>query len=157
MIGENQDEVGGEQLADLKLHKAVLNETLRLRPPVPILQRTVLKDTVLLGIPLKQGQVVDGVMAAPSLSEEHFVNALQFLPDRWLDGSLNDRHPFCFMPFSGGKRNCIGAKLAMQEATIILFHLVRRFRMFVLNPDEVVIAFKGTAEPRNMKAVFEKR
>lgn len=62
----------------------------------------------------------------------------EFDPDRW--GPLEGPHPneattdFCYLPFGGGKRKCIGDQFALFESIVALSMLARRFD-FVLDED----------------------
>jgi cytochrome P450 len=141
----------------LKLHRAVLTECLRLCPPVPSLSRQALTDTTLCGLPIERGTTVVAAMIVPQMSAAHFSEPRKFDPHRWIDGSTKERHPFSFTAFSAGSRSCIGQKLAMNEATVLLSHVIRRFEVTVDNPSEVVVAFRGTAEPLHMKVRFTER
>ena len=64
---------------------------------------------------------------------ENFKDPLGFNPERFLSksNSLNEtnRHPFAFIPFSAGARNCIGQKFAMMKMKIILSLLLFNFEM----------------------------
>lgn len=142
----------------LKLHRAVLNESLRLTPPVPFVTRTVVEPTELYGQPVEAGTQILAFILASHLNAEHFPDPRAFRPERWLDQSTAERHAFSFLPFVAGGRACIGQKLALQEATIILSHLVRRFKIHVDNPTEVkFLSLHGTAEPAHMRVRFEAR
>ena len=68
----------------------------------------------------------------------HFKNPMVFNPDRFLQNTHSDetttgsRHPFAFIPFSAGARNCIGQKFAMMEMKIILSLMLFNFEMVSL-------------------------
>lgn len=84
---------------------------------------------------------------------EFFPKPLQFNPDRFIDGNLNDEeatkfHRFAYIPFSAGKRNCIGQKYAMLELKCVLSNVLRHFEMLPLGeePDvctEIVLRTKN--------------
>lgn len=55
-------------------------------------------------------------------------NADKFYPDHFLPENYAKMHPYTFLAFSGGPRNCIGIKYAWYVAKIMLAHLLRRYK-----------------------------
>ncbi|MBC4014166.1 cytochrome P450 [Siccirubricoccus deserti] len=113
-------------LPALPFTRAVVEETLRLYPPIPVLAREAQREVTLAGHQLPKGGIV---MVVPWLLHRH--RALweapdAFLPDRFLPGAPpRPRHGY--VPFSLGPRVCTGAHFAMAEAVIVLATLAQRF------------------------------
>jgi cytochrome P450 len=120
------------QVADLPhlvYTEAVIRETMRLYPPVPLITREAIGDCMIGPYPIKAGNVVFVSPWVQHRNPELFPDPQSFRPERWLDG-LAERLPrFAYMPFGGGPRICIGDRFAMMEAVLILALIVQRFRL----------------------------
>jgi cytochrome P450 len=137
------DEVlGGRMptLADLpKLlwTRAVIEETLRLYPPISFLAREALVDETIRGRPVPKGSIV---MVVPWLLHRHRALWHQpdaFMPHRFMPGSPEPVSKFAYVPFSIGPRICAGASFGMTESILCVAVLAQRLRL-TLEPGHVV-------------------
>nr|XP_026485855.1 cytochrome P450 4C1-like [Vanessa tameamea] len=115
-----------EDLLKLKYTKAVINETLRLYPPVPFITRCCKEDLILpngIVIP-KDSNVVVSIWGLHRNPQHWGDDVDDFNPDRFMSGQI----PNAFMPFSHGPRNCVGYKYAMLSLTTTLVTLLRKYR-----------------------------
>ncbi len=97
-----------EDAAKLKYMECCLKESLRLFPSVPNIKRYINEDIVLNGYKIPAGATISMHIFALHRNEEFFPEPLVFKPERFESELSNGRHPFAFVPFSAGPRNCIG-------------------------------------------------
>jgi cytochrome P450 len=121
---------GGEDIVlpdRLPLLRRIVEESMRLYPPVPRMDRQAIAADSLDGHEIAAGDIVS---VWPWLVHRH--------QDLWEDPDAFDigrfspekrRHRFQYIPFGGGPRMCIGARFAMAEALTILSHWISRWRL----------------------------
>ncbi|XP_032306907.1 probable cytochrome P450 313a3 isoform X1 [Drosophila ananassae] len=120
-----------EDLQKLVYLDRVLNETLRLIPPVPIAVRDVQEDFRLCNEVL----VPKGVAVAVDIfnvhrNKDHWgPDADTFNPDNFLPENVRERPPYAFIPFSKGRRNCIGWKYALISSKVALAQILRSYKL----------------------------
>ncbi|KAK4216435.1 cytochrome P450 [Rhypophila decipiens] len=128
-------------LRDLPYLNAVLQEGLRLCPPVPwILPRRVSDGgSTVCGVWLPGGTPVSIQAYTMNRCEDYFHSATSFHPERWLEHARSDPSSLYFrdrrealQPFSIGPRNCLGQHLAWAEMRLILAKLVWNFDIEVV-------------------------
>jgi cytochrome P450 len=116
--------------------RAVIDETLRLAPPVPgSPPREVLSGGIQVdGIFIPEGAEVGVPFYAIHHSPEYFSEPFAFRPERWIVNEKQgvtktdvERAQNAFMPFNIGHRGCIGKNLAYQELTLAIARVVMRY------------------------------
>lgn len=132
----------------LPLLRAILEESLRLFPPVPRFDREAVAADMLGEHEVRAGDLVS---IWPWIIHRHrklWEQPDVFNPDRFAPGRKNDRHRFQYIPFGAGPRTCIGARLAIAEALTILAIWLSRWR-FAPNPGrEVRVSGMVTLRPK---------
>ncbi|KAK9784239.1 hypothetical protein SCARD494_13023 [Seiridium cardinale] len=129
---EDESQITLAAATNLPFLHAVVEETLRIYPPVPIgLPRIVPKGgSIISGKFVPEGTTVSVAQYAAYRSETHFSDPDSFLPDRWLNvdnpAYAKDERQVV-QAFSYGPRNCIGKHLAYAEARLIMCHLFWNF------------------------------
>ncbi|KAK3672299.1 hypothetical protein LTR78_007839 [Recurvomyces mirabilis] len=119
-----------ESLARQKYLVAVIQEGLRMYPPVPIaLPRRAPEGGVTIeGEYVPAGTTVGVHHLATNSSKTHFKHAKEFRPERWLGAEeFKDDHLDAMEPFSVGPRNCLGKNLAWHEMRLLLATLIFHF------------------------------
>jgi cytochrome P450 len=134
-----------EDLQQLVYTKAVLNESMRLRPPVGIMMRRISKDTEVDGYLLKQGRLVIFSIYNIHHHPDFWQQPEQFDPERFLSA---ENRRFSFMPFGTGERICIGNHFALLESQLLLSMIIQNFDLQLLNTDEAEIEMAVTLKPK---------
>ena len=148
-----------EDLAKLPYTRMVIEEAMRLYPPAPgISNRRAQGEDMLCGHRIKpQGNVI----IAPWILHRHktlWEDPLRFDPERFSPERSAGRHRFAYLPFGGGPRICIGAALAMTEASLILATIAQRYRLRLAPGAPIELRNRITLRPKNgMPMTLERR
>ncbi|KAJ8317562.1 hypothetical protein KUTeg_005466 [Tegillarca granosa] len=121
--------------------KSILNdkkdEVMRYYTTVPILNRTLTKDTELDGVIIPKNSTVDIGIHLLNHHPDVWTDPDNFKPERlmYTDEEID---PFRYVPFSAGPRNCIGQNFAMNEMKVMIAKLVNRFSITLDEKHQVV-------------------
>jgi cytochrome P450 len=115
---------------------AIVKETLRVRPVVSDVVRTLQDETEVAGYRLPEGTIVLPAIALVQRDARYYDDALAFRPERWLDGSAP---PYTWIPFGGGVRRCIGAAFATLEMKVVLREVLQRVTLAADGKDEAAM------------------
>ncbi len=126
-----------EDVGRLTYTRMVIEESMRLYPPVHTIAREALADDTLVGRPIPKGS---SVLIVPWVLHRHrllWKDPGTFIPERFSAEQTAARPRFSYLPFGGGRRICIGAAFAMTEATVLLATLAQRYRLQLLRGHRV--------------------
>jgi cytochrome P450 len=131
--------------------RAVIQETMRLYPPIWMLIRVAAKADEIDGKEIRVGDRIAMFAYGVHHSPKYWDRPEDFMPERWMsDGSGKKRvpAPLTYMPFGAGKRSCIGGAMSQVENTLALSILLRRFRPEYVGPEPPGINATVTLTPR---------
>jgi cytochrome P450 len=132
----------------LPLLRAVLEESLRLYPPVPRFDREAVAADMLGEHEVQPGDLVS---IWPWIIHRHkklWDDPDLFDADRFTSERRKAYHRFQYIPFGGGPRTCVGARLAMAEALTILAIWLARWRFQPLPDRDVRVSGMVTLRPK---------
>ena len=130
-------------LSELKYLECCIKEALRLYPSVPILARDLTADTKICNFTLTFIEMFHilnplvlllgeynlpaggSVLIVPYLlhrDPKYFPDPEQFQPERFFPENSRGRHPYAYVPFSAGPRNCIGkSRTTLKEVACVWY------------------------------------
>jgi cytochrome P450 len=147
-----------EDLPKLTYLRKVVDEAMRLYPPLPLMPRVATADDVVCGRRIPRKSVV---VVMPWLVHRHkklWPEPDVFDPERFAPDQVAARSRYAYLPFSIGPHICIGASLALIEILIAVSILARRFR-FRLVPGQTIepIAWTSLRPGRGIRMTLEPR
>ena len=125
-------------LKEMKYIDCVVKESLRLRPPIPYVARSIEKDTEI------GGKIFPPCDLAVSLlflhrNPEIWENPMSFIPERFENLSEKQKSAFSSIPFSAGPRNCIGQRFAMMEIKVAIYHILKNFDVTTTQKESEIV------------------
>jgi cytochrome P450 len=117
-----------KDLVEMPLVRQVLEEAMRLYPPVGLLARTVVANDELCGRMMLPNDIVFLAVWALHRHELLWERPAEFRPARFAQPAGEPRDKYQYLPFGAGPRVCVGADFAMMQAQIILATLIQQFR-----------------------------
>jgi len=155
ILGDVQDEVNSllrgaapsvEQVQQMPLLDRVINESLRLLPPLSIGMRTSTAPVELGRFWLPAGTTIFFSPYMTHRIADLYDTPNAFRPERW---SAINPTPYEYLPFGAGPRMCLGQSFAMLELKIVLAMLLQRYRLAMVPHAQVDRSLKFTLTPKH--------
>jgi cytochrome P450 len=117
-----------EDLPNLPYVRMVVDETLRLYPPVWTFPRQAIADDEIGGYHIPAGSLMFPSQYLTHRHPRFWEDPERFDPERFLPQRAEGRQTFAYYPFGGGSRTCIGVHFALLEACLVLATMAQRIR-----------------------------
>ena len=104
--------------------EAVIKESMRLHPVIPMVVRHLMKPATIGGVDLPRGSNVGPSIIISHAREDNHHEPESFRPQRFLDGEVATN---TWIPFGGGVRRCIGAGFSLMEGVAVLREVLARY------------------------------
>jgi cytochrome P450 len=149
---------GDDPCGNLVITRAVIEEALRLYPPIAAISRVAIGPDEIAGESIRAGTMV---IVAPYVVHRHrrlWDRPDVFDPGRFLGAAREHIHRYAYLPFGAGPRICIGQAFALQEASLALAAIAGNFRLSLAPGFEVEPLLRITLRPRDgMRMVVHHR
>ena len=142
-----------EHISQLQYLTQFVQEVLRDAGVVPHVSRTLKKDTLVDGVLIPAQAQVQMNMLGIHHNAEVWDDPHVFNPDRFAPGKK--RHPYAFIPFAVGARNCLGKHFVLDEIRVVLAMILMNF-VLLPDPDAETPYWKTGAASRPFPTLFIK-
>jgi cytochrome P450 len=139
---------GIDDIDQLPYCRAVIDETLRLYPPVHIFSRQALGDDVVCDHPVPKGAFVTVSSWVLHRHQLWWEAPNEFRPERFLPENAAKINRFAYIPFGTGPRVCLGKHLGLLEATMLFVMIAQRYRLRLPAGHRVEALGRMTLRPR---------
>jgi len=147
-----------DDLPRLTYTALVLNESLRMYPPVWAIGRRALSDVEVGGWVIPAGSNIALCQWAMHHDARYYPDPWVFRPERWLPEEQDKRPEFSFFPFGGGPRICIGESFARMEAALLIAAIAQNWRLRLEPGFRVELLALVTLRPRfGLRMTLERR
>lgn len=152
------DGLEGSDIEKLTYTEKVIKETLRLYPPVYVLFREAQQKVDIGGYTLPPGATVMMPQMVVQRDGRFFDDPDEFRPERWTPEFEEARPEHAYFPFGGGSRHCIGMRLALTEAKVVLATVSSKFDLESEHEGPLERSYALTQQPdESVELRIEKR
>jgi cytochrome P450 len=137
-----------DDLPRLSYTKLVIQESMRLYPPVWGIARLAAEEDQLGDVTIPAGSPVLLAQYVTHRHRDFWDNPEGFDPERFLPEHAEKRHPYAYFPFAAGPRICIGNHFAMMEAVLIVATVTSHWRLNLVPGVPVIPQSRLTLRPK---------
>ncbi|KAF5289364.1 hypothetical protein FQR65_LT11875 [Abscondita terminalis] len=119
-----------QDLSNMPYLCACIKESLRLKQPIPILNRVLSEHSLIHNYEVPKDTHLMIPIQFYSLKEEYFEDPLKFKPERWLNDDLNiSKVDVSTLPFGYGNKSCLAKALSEMQMGLAIIQILRKFRV----------------------------
>ncbi len=136
-----------EDFPNLPYTRMILDETLRLYSPVPVLARDTAAPDEIDGWSIPQGAMITLIPYATHRHPDFWEKPLEYYPEHFTPEAVAARPRYAYLPFGSGQRICIGLHFAQMEAMLILADIAQHYRARLAQPNDGAVRYIGVVRP----------
>lgn len=128
---ESQKTLNMSAFEEMPYLKACIKECLRLKPPIPLLSRTLTHDVVINNYHIPKDTFILVATHLTSVNEEYFDDPKKFMPERWLKDEMKllEHQMYTTIPFGYGAKACLGKQMAQMQICYLITKILKRYRV----------------------------
>ncbi|KAK5648494.1 hypothetical protein RI129_003386 [Pyrocoelia pectoralis] len=160
IFGNTDQDPTYQDFNNLRYLEKVLKESLRMYPSVPLISRLTNEEIEThSGYVLPKNTIVHIHIYDLHHNSTIYPDPYKFDPERFNVENSKHRHPFAYIPFSAGPRNCIGQRFAYLEIKVILVAILRKFVLDPVDlPEDISLMVNLILRSKNgVKVKFRRR
>ncbi len=144
------DQLSLDELEQLEQHTWVMDESLRLHPPLPFMPRVTVADTEFAGYHIPAGVLAGFAPLVVHRDPRYWTRPNTFDPERFSSERAEHKtHPYAFAPFGGGRHLCVGKRFGQLEIRSTLHQMLKKLRWSVPEGYEMPFQFMPIGKPRD--------
>lgn len=140
----NKGPVEYEALMQMEYLDCVFNESMRLYPSIARTDRVAKETVTVKGLTIPQNMIVSVPFYALHRDPELWPEPEEFRPERFSKENREKIHPYSYMPFGVGPRNCVGMRFAQAMVKLALVEVLQHYSFQVCEETEVPLEFDPT-------------
>lgn len=144
----NGESITVESFNSLAYMKMVIQEAMRLLPPVWAFGRKAKENDSIMGFEIRKGQSVNIPVYAIHRHPDFWEKPNEFYPEHFLPEAVKHRDKFAYLPFSLGQHRCIGEYFALMEIQMVLMRFYQKFKVELMSKDPMEFNPLVTLKPK---------